>query len=204
MARSIRIEYEGAIYHVMARGNRREDIYLDDEDRDAVGNLLKTTSPGETVAAAGRETSYEYDIFGRTTKITEPGNRISTTLYNAFGEIWKVTDAKGQTVQTVRDGAGRVLKTIERDSDAHGATPERIATRITETTFDTLARVSPSAGQPSTWLGKVASVSLRGEAGETSDVEVIPVTDSSVLDSFGRALSATRVMGERGSVCIKH
>ena len=33
MARSIRIEYEGAIYHVMARGNRREDIYVDDEDR---------------------------------------------------------------------------------------------------------------------------------------------------------------------------
>ena len=33
MARSIRIEYAGANYHVMARGNRREDIYLDDEDR---------------------------------------------------------------------------------------------------------------------------------------------------------------------------
>ncbi len=33
MARSIRIEYAGGIYHVMARGNRRENIYLDDEDR---------------------------------------------------------------------------------------------------------------------------------------------------------------------------
>src|SRR5690606_34921782 len=33
MARSIRIEYEGAFYHVMARGNRRERIFLDDEDR---------------------------------------------------------------------------------------------------------------------------------------------------------------------------
>ena len=33
MARSVRLEYEGAIYHVMARGNRREDIYLDDDDR---------------------------------------------------------------------------------------------------------------------------------------------------------------------------
>lgn len=33
MARSIRIEYAGAIYHVMARGNRREDIYVDDDDR---------------------------------------------------------------------------------------------------------------------------------------------------------------------------
>ena len=33
MARSIRIEYPGAFYHVMARGNRRENIFSDDEDR---------------------------------------------------------------------------------------------------------------------------------------------------------------------------
>jgi REP element-mobilizing transposase RayT len=33
MARSIRIEYGGAFYHVMARGNRRERIFFDDEDR---------------------------------------------------------------------------------------------------------------------------------------------------------------------------
>ena len=33
MSRSIRLEYEGAIYHVMTRGNCREDIYLDDDDR---------------------------------------------------------------------------------------------------------------------------------------------------------------------------
>jgi hypothetical protein len=33
MARSIRIEYPGAHYHVMARGNRRERIYRDDDDR---------------------------------------------------------------------------------------------------------------------------------------------------------------------------
>ncbi len=33
MARSIRIEYPGAFYHVMARGNRREKIFLDDDDR---------------------------------------------------------------------------------------------------------------------------------------------------------------------------
>ncbi len=33
MARSIRIEFEGAFYHIMARGNRREAIFLDHEDR---------------------------------------------------------------------------------------------------------------------------------------------------------------------------
>ncbi|HLB33682.1 MAG TPA: transposase [Chthoniobacterales bacterium] len=33
MARSIRIEYEDAYYHVMARGNHRQSIFLDDDDR---------------------------------------------------------------------------------------------------------------------------------------------------------------------------
>jgi putative transposase len=33
MARSIRIEFPGAYYHVMARGNRREKIFMDEEDR---------------------------------------------------------------------------------------------------------------------------------------------------------------------------
>ena len=33
MARPLRIEFEGALYHVMARGNARADIFLDDDDR---------------------------------------------------------------------------------------------------------------------------------------------------------------------------
>jgi putative transposase len=33
MARSIRIQAAGAFYHVMARGNRREEIFHDDDDR---------------------------------------------------------------------------------------------------------------------------------------------------------------------------
>lgn len=33
MPRKLRLEYEGAIYHVMNRGDRREPIFVDDEDR---------------------------------------------------------------------------------------------------------------------------------------------------------------------------
>jgi REP element-mobilizing transposase RayT len=43
MARSIRIECPGALYHVMARGNRREAIYRDDDDRRF---FLKTLAEG--------------------------------------------------------------------------------------------------------------------------------------------------------------
>lgn len=33
MARKLRIQYEGAIYHLLNRGDRREDIFHDDDDR---------------------------------------------------------------------------------------------------------------------------------------------------------------------------
>ncbi len=33
MARPLRIEYPGAVYHLTSRGNARQDIFLDDEDR---------------------------------------------------------------------------------------------------------------------------------------------------------------------------
>ena len=43
MARQIRIEYAGATYHVMARGNHGQAIYGDDQDRklwlEALGEL---------------------------------------------------------------------------------------------------------------------------------------------------------------------
>jgi putative transposase len=40
MARPIRLEFAGALYHVTARGDRREDIYEDDADREAFLSLL--------------------------------------------------------------------------------------------------------------------------------------------------------------------
>jgi putative transposase len=33
MARAWRIEFEGALYHVLSRGNQRQAIFIDDEDR---------------------------------------------------------------------------------------------------------------------------------------------------------------------------
>ncbi len=48
MGRQLRIEYAGAIYHVMSRGDRREQIFLDDEDR---WRFLRTL--GEACGRAG-------------------------------------------------------------------------------------------------------------------------------------------------------
>jgi len=40
MARPLRLEFPGALYHITARGNAREKIYLDDADRSAFLDLL--------------------------------------------------------------------------------------------------------------------------------------------------------------------
>src|SRR5437870_1206625 len=43
MPRKLRVQFPGALYHIMNRGDRREDIFLDDSDREL---FLKTL--GET------------------------------------------------------------------------------------------------------------------------------------------------------------
>ena len=40
MARKLRVEYPGAVYHVMNRGDRREPIFRDDADRQRFVNTL--------------------------------------------------------------------------------------------------------------------------------------------------------------------
>jgi REP element-mobilizing transposase RayT len=48
MARKLRVEYPGAIYHVMNRGDGREAIFKDDQDRQCFLNPL-----GETCEKTG-------------------------------------------------------------------------------------------------------------------------------------------------------
>jgi putative transposase len=40
MARKLRVQFPGASYHVMNRGDRREPIFADDEDRRMFMNTL--------------------------------------------------------------------------------------------------------------------------------------------------------------------
>ncbi len=40
MARPLRIEFSGALYHITSRGDRREAIYEDDQDREAFLDVL--------------------------------------------------------------------------------------------------------------------------------------------------------------------
>lgn len=46
MARPLRLEYAGALYHVTSRGDRREAIYEDDTDREAFLDVLSEVCQG--------------------------------------------------------------------------------------------------------------------------------------------------------------
>jgi putative transposase len=62
MSRPLRIEFPGAVYHVTARGDRREPICKDDEDRhtqlaapaQATGLSVSRVSRAIAVAEQGR------------------------------------------------------------------------------------------------------------------------------------------------------
>jgi len=41
MARPLRLEFAGALYHVTSRGDRQEKIYLGDDDREAYLDILE-------------------------------------------------------------------------------------------------------------------------------------------------------------------
>ena len=58
MPRKLRVEYPGAMYQVMSRGDRCENIFLDDEDRQ---DFLNT--PAEAYQKAGRQV-HAYGLLG--------------------------------------------------------------------------------------------------------------------------------------------
>lgn len=55
MPREVRVEYPGAVYHVMSRGDQREDIFLDELDRH---DFLKT------LAEACQKTDWQVHTYG--------------------------------------------------------------------------------------------------------------------------------------------
>ncbi len=47
MPRQLRLQYAGAIYHLMSRGNRRQAIFRDDRDRKHFLEILGQACAGE-------------------------------------------------------------------------------------------------------------------------------------------------------------
>jgi REP element-mobilizing transposase RayT len=73
MARQLRIQYEGAIYHLMSRGDRHEEFFRDDLDRK---NFL------QVLGAACEKTDWQVHAY------CLMGNHFHLMIETAREQIW--------------------------------------------------------------------------------------------------------------------
>ena len=76
MARKLRIQYPGAIYHTMNRGDRREPIFLDDKDR---GQFL------QTLGEACQKTDWQVHVWHQ--PVQPPPQRIRACLFGPLTNL---------------------------------------------------------------------------------------------------------------------
>ena len=70
MARPLRIEFAGALYHVTARGNAQQDIYDNDADRQQFLTLLQRHSK-KTLEQVGEHFGVSYATVSRAVRQIE-------------------------------------------------------------------------------------------------------------------------------------
>ncbi|MFZ4400623.1 MAG: T6SS effector amidase Tae4 family protein [Bacteroidales bacterium] len=120
--------------------------------------LLKTTAlgtiSGTTVSIDQHAiTSFDYDLQGNRLSITEPNSGTTTTLYNAYGQVIKQKDAKGNTTEMKYDLLGRITKKT-----------------ITEGDIDYVYDIDPQSQQAlPEYLGKISSVTANWSNGIVKD-----------------------------------
>lgn len=85
---------------------------------DAAGNLLQTVVT-DAATYNTSTVSMTYDIFGRKASMDDPDKGSWIYRYNAFGELFKQVDAKGQITETDYDVLGRQVE--RRDFNAGGS-----------------------------------------------------------------------------------
>ncbi|MEV0645641.1 polymorphic toxin type 30 domain-containing protein [Phytomonospora sp. NPDC050363] len=98
---------------------------------DVAGNLTTVTD------AMGREWLYEYDLRGRSTKVDDPDKGVATTRYNNAGDVTWSKDANDNIVETVYDELGR-QKERYFAKDVNGVETGR--TLVAKTMYDTVAK----------------------------------------------------------------
>jgi len=95
MARPLRIEYAGAVYHVMARGDHGQAIFRDDKDRE---RFLETV--GETCAKTGwRIHAYVLTAMRHYKRVTQSVSRMKRN------PGWKLEALKQQLLRTEKSDA---------------------------------------------------------------------------------------------------
>ncbi len=111
MARPLRIEFPGAVYHLTARGDGREDIYLDEKDREQFLGLLGA------VCERFNWVGYAYCLMGNHYHLVmeTPDGNLSRGMRQLNGVYTQRFNARHGRVGHVFQGRYKAIL-VERDS----------------------------------------------------------------------------------------
>ena len=97
-----------------------------------------------TITAGGLTTTQYFDVLGRKTGVKDASQALTTTTYNVFGDIVKVTDARNNSGYFFTDALGRVTMQV----DPEGA--------VSETRYDLQGNVASVIRYANKVLGPVS------------------------------------------------
>ncbi len=128
MVRKARVEFAGAIYHVLDRGDRREGIFRDDADRQEKGVMVQNSTAEYLGVTRTRNSQQEVTAYvyypanagggnaGRLQEIRGPGNfLLSSFKYDVVGRVAETTGADGYTLRHYYDALDRPVRTVFPD-----------------------------------------------------------------------------------------
>ena len=110
MARPLRIEFPGAVYHVTARGDRREDIFVDDKDRQALLAVVAQASSrfdAQALAYCLMDNHYHFVLHPRQANLSllmRHINGVYTQAYNRrHGQVGHLFQGRFKSILVDRD-----------------------------------------------------------------------------------------------------
>ena len=111
MARPLRLEISGGLYHVTSRGDRREDIYHDDTDRDIwLTTLAQCCERFNWAIHAWCQMSNHYHLI-----IETPDGNLSAGMRQLNGVYTQIVNRRHQRVGHVFQGRYKAIL-VDRDS----------------------------------------------------------------------------------------
>jgi REP element-mobilizing transposase RayT len=96
MARPLRINYENAVYHIFARGNRKEDIFYSDEDKRLFQEKMnKTFQKYSLICYAYCLLDNHYHLFLKTPKanLSKGMHYLNVSYANYFSARYRLSGA---------------------------------------------------------------------------------------------------------------
>ena len=199
MARPLRIEYEGAVYHVMACGNGGDDLFRDDEGRwefRILGQLRICAQQNKSICTNSDLTPFPGAI-----------TAAMQHLFNAEGWLNKLL-GRGQDGcnQALVDLGNRVARGAEQAADASGklilvgmaVSVAGVVTAQPEIAAPGMATVAAGgAVGVGAGLGQISSGVLQGMGGAGWDNAVNGVMTLGSSALLGRVVSGSKPTGYR-------